>query len=450
MEQPDNRNAQAIAAFVAGMRERALPDAVLEGARFCIADWYGVALGATGLAPVSAITRVARSWGTQGAAPMLTGGTATPMAAALVNGTMAHCLDFDDTHVGSIAHLSGPTWAAAFAAAMEVGATPEVAMRGFIVGFEVGARLGGGGFGVATNERHIHATGVFGCFGAAAAAAFIYGLDAQQIQAAISLAATQVGGLTASFGTPAKPFHAGKAALNGLLAAQMAREGYAAGMDLVEPDSGLDRALVQDKSFLVQRLDFDEGWEITRNTFKPYASCLLTHPVIDAGKTLAGKVEAAAIRKIRVLVHPLGIQLAGKPTPTTPYEGKFSLAYTAALSLTGRSATQGDFTDAGVNDPSLQALVRKVELVPTPSMALTAATMELDLEDGSTVQAHTPLALGNPGRAMSWDHMRGKFLSLAQPVIGEQPAQALFAQLRRIEAADWDGLNAPLAAQRNS
>jgi 2-methylcitrate dehydratase PrpD len=147
-----------------------------------------------------------------------------------------------------------------------------------------------------------------------------------------------------------------------------------------------------------------------------------------------------------VLVHPLGIQLAGKASPATPYEGKFSLAFTAALSLTGRGATQGDFTDAGMNDPSLQALVRKVELVPTPSMALTAATMELDLEDGSTVRAHTPLALGNPGRAMSWDDMRSKFLSLARPVIGEQPAQALFARLRRIDAADWAGLNAPLAA----
>ncbi len=439
-----NTNSEAIAQFVVGMRTRELPAPVLEAAQFCIADWYGVAIGANGLPPVAAISRVARAMGAEGDCPVLSGGTAGPMAAALVNGTMAHCLDFDDTHVGSISHLSGPAWAAAWAAATDSGASPELAMRGFIAGFEVGARLGGGGFGVATNERHIHATGVFGCFAAAAAAACIYGLDSNQIQNAIGLAATQVGGLTASFGTPAKPFHAGKAAFNGLLAAHMAREGYPAALTLAEGGGGMDRALVQDKSVLVQSLDFDKGWEITRNTFKPYAACLLTHPVIDAGKRLAPQLDLRRIAKIRVLVHPLAIELAGKQAPTTPYEGKFSLAYTAALSLAGRSGAHGDFTDAGVNDPTLQALVRKVELVPIPEMALTAASMELVMEDGTQMREHTPLALGNPGRAMGWDHMRAKFMSLAQPVLGDAPASDLFNQLRGIGSAQWIALNASL------
>lgn len=437
-------NARAIARFVSGMRERALPSEVLEAGRLCIADWYGVALGAADLPPVNAIASVAKAWDTKGVAPLLSGGTAAPLAAAMVNGTMAHCLDFDDTHVGSIAHLSGPTWAAAFAAAMDIGASPTVAMRGFITGFEVGARLGGGGFGVATNERHTHATGVFGCFGAAAAAASIYGLNEDQTMAAMGLAATQVGGLTASFGTPAKPFHAGKAALNGLLAAQMARAGYPAALDLVEPGGGLQKALVQDGSIGVQVLDLDEGWEIRRNTFKPYASCLLTHPVIDAGKSLATGLSLDSIKKIRVSVHPLAIQLAGKTEPATPYEGKFSLAYTAALSLIGRRVAQGDFTEEGVNDPALQGLMRKVELVSSPEMALTAATLTLDMEDGSTRNAHTPLALGNPGRPMDWDAMRFKFLSLAQPVVGEWAALDLFTHLRHLDATTWSSLNAGL------
>jgi 2-methylcitrate dehydratase PrpD len=405
-----------------------------------------VALGAQGLPPIAAISAVARSWGTRGDCPVLSGGTAAAAPAALVNGTMAHCLDFDDTHVGSISHISGPTWAAAFAAAMDCGASPQQAVRGFIAGFEVGGRVGGGGFGVATNERHTHATGVFGCLAAAAAAGAVYGLDRAQLQTALGLAATQVGGLTGSFGTPAKPFHAGKAAFNGVLAAQMARAGYAAAQDLLEPGGGMDRALVQDKSCRIPELDFDEGWEITRNTFKPYASCLLTHPVIDAGKALGPQVDVRSIEKIRVIVHPLAIQLAGKPAPSTPYEGKFSLAYTTALSLTGKRATQGDFTDAGVNDPAMQALVRKVELVPTPEMALTAATLELVLRDGSTRQAHTPLALGNPGRPMGWDDMRAKFLSLVQPVLGEASAGWLFAQAQRVDERSWADLNRPLQA----
>lgn len=439
-------NAQAIASFVTGMRTRQLPEEVVDAAHFCIVDWYGVALGAAKLPPVDALSKVVRDWQGQGASRVLSGGTANAPSAALVNGMMAHCLDFDDTHVGSISHLSGPAWAAAFAAAMDAGCSPEKAMRGFIAGFEVGAHVGGQGFGVATNERHTHATGVFGCLAAAAAAACIYELDESQIVHAMGLAATQVAGLTGSFGTPAKPFHAGKAAFNGVLAAQMARNGYAGATNLLEPGSGMDKALVQDGSVTIQGIDFASAWEVTRNTFKPYASCLLTHPVIDACRTLhaANALGAGTVRTVKVIVNPLAIQLAGKLRPTTPYEGKFSLSFTSALALAGKRATQHDFLQDSINDAALQALVKKVELVAAPDMPLTAASVEIVFDDGSTQQAHTPLALGNPGRPMAWSDMNAKFLSLVTPVLGAAGAETLFGRLRHLGRADWASLNEPL------
>jgi 2-methylcitrate dehydratase PrpD len=93
-------------------------------------------------------------------------------------------------------------------------------------------------------------------------------------------------------------------------------------------------------------------------------------------------------------------------------------------------------------------MVRKVELVPSPEMALTAATLELLMQDGSTRQAHTPLALGNPGRPMSWDDMRVKFVSLTEPVLGAAAATSLFAQVRRLDERAWTDLNDPLTANR--
>src|SRR5690606_23178069 len=122
--------------------------------------------------------------------------------------------------------------------------------------------LGKGGLGVAVDARHIHSTGVFGRLGAAAAAAVLYRLDEPGIRHAMGLAATQVAGLTGSFGTPGKPFHAGKAGMNGVLAAQLAREGFQGGMRLLENSGGLDLALVQDGSAQTQALDFSDGWEI--------------------------------------------------------------------------------------------------------------------------------------------------------------------------------------------
>jgi 2-methylcitrate dehydratase PrpD len=279
-------NADAIANFVADASFDRLPGNVVEAARFCLVDWFGVAIGSANEEAIKAVKRVVKGWNATGKAPILLDGESSPAAAALVNGTMAHCLDFDDTHVGSIAHLTGPTWAAAFAVGAHVGASPRDIVAAFISGFEVGGRLGSGGLGVAINERNIHSTGVFGCIGAAIAASILYGLDSDQLKNAIGLASTQAAGLTGSFGTTAKPFHAGKAAFNGVLAAEMAREGFNAATGLVEIDGGLAAALVQDRAVRVSPLDFSDGWEITRNTFKPYASCLLTHPVIDATREL--------------------------------------------------------------------------------------------------------------------------------------------------------------------
>ena len=433
---PSNmRNADAVTGFILSTPKRELPPDVLNAARFGIADWFGVSLGAADQAAIQALKRVVKGWRAQGDAQILLGERTTAAAAALVNGTMAHCLDFDDTHVGSLAHLSGPTFAAALAVGNECGATATEIMRAFVIGFEVSARLGKGGLGVAIDGRHIHSTGVFGCFGAAAAAAVLYRLDDLGIRRAMGLAATQVAGLTGSFGTPGKPFHAGKAGMNGVLAAQMAREGFHGGMNLLESGSGLDSALVQDGSSKVQALDFTDGWEITRNTFKPYASCLLTHPVIDAARELKEKAQGKAIRKIRIYVHSLAIQLAGKPTPTTPFEGKFSLAFCAALGLRGRFANYTDFTPDTIVDPALQALVAVAELVPVADMEVTAAELELDIEGGETLRERTPLALGNPGRPMSWDDMRNKFVSLVTPALDDQ-SEHLFSCVREFDQQD--------------
>lgn len=432
MANDKTRNADAVVAFIQSAATRELPAEVLDAAHFGVADWFGVALGAADQEAIQALKRVVRGWGAQGSAQILLGDTTTAAAAALVNGTMAHCLDFDDTHVGSLAHLSGPALAAALAVGNECGATADEILRAYVAGFEVSARLGKGGLGVAVDGRHIHSTGVFGCFGAAAAAAVLYRLDDLGIRRAMGLAATQVAGLTGSFGTPGKPFHAGKAGMNGVLAAQMAREGFHGGMGMLETGGGLDTALVQDGSAQVPAIDFSDGWEITRNTFKPYASCLLTHPVIDAARALREQAQGRALSRIRILVHPLAIQLAGKPEPTTPFEGKFSLAFCTALALRGRLATYTDFTPETIADADLQALVAKAELVPVADMEVTAAELELHFEDGAMLHARTPLALGNPGRPMSWDDMRTKFLGLTAPALGEQ-AEQLFAWLREFD-----------------
>ena len=160
-------------------------------------------------------------------------------------------------------------------------------LAAFVAGFETASRVGYG-LGEAVTARGWHSTGVFGRLGAAAASAVLLKLDVERTLHALGAAATQTSGLTASFGTMAKPFHAGKAAMDGVLSAQLAAGGFRAATGLLESAGGLDSALVQDHSVRIKPADFS-GWEILNNSFKPYAACHLTHPAVDAGRALHAK-----------------------------------------------------------------------------------------------------------------------------------------------------------------
>ncbi|MDO8874688.1 MAG: MmgE/PrpD family protein [Pseudolabrys sp.] len=440
-------NADAATAFITGTADRRLPDAVLNAARMCLVDWFGVAIGARDEGAAQVVGQVGQSWGHTGGAQVLFGAKADPATAALINGTMAHCLDFDDTHVGSLAHLSGPTWAATLAVGAALNSQPADMLQAFVTGFEIGARIGGGGFGEALNTRTLHSTGFCGCFAAAAAASVLLRLDTAQVGNALGAAATQAAGLTGSFGTMSKPFHAGKAALNGVLAAQLANAGFTAADNLIEAENGLATALIQDGSQTISAMTFAAGdWEILRNTFKPYASCLLTHPVIDSARKLLPQIRERAIKAVTINVHPMAVQLAGKSNPQSPLEGKFSTAYCAALALSGHVVAATDFSADRLHTPRLRDLITRVNLIATPEMEKTAASMTVTLTDGSLLKADTPLALGNPGNPMQWEDMEQKFIGLVEPVLGRRAAPTYLC-LRRFEASgDLDNVFAALAA----
>jgi 2-methylcitrate dehydratase PrpD len=426
-------NLDRAASFASQLRHRELPPDVLDAAKKCLADWVGVALGARDEPAARAVRATVAAWQARGTAPVLFGRATTPSAAALANGTLAHCLDFDDTHVGSVAHLSAPSWAAVLAAGSARGLDTRALLTCFVAAFEVGARIGGQGYGVAVDHAGWHSTGIFGALAAAAGAAAAMGLDAEATGRALGAAATQVSGLTGSFGTMAKPFHAGKAAFNGVLSAELAAHGFVPALGLIEPDGGMARSLVQDGSHPLPAADFDAGWEVLRNTFKPYACCLLTHASIDAGRALAAQVAGREIARVTAFVNPLAIHLAGKPAPTTPLEGKFSTAYCCALALSGHAATQGDFSAARIADAPLRALTAKVVLQGDAAIAETAARMKVDFSDGSHAETAVALARGNPDNPMRWDDLRAKFMPLTEPVLGAQRAADLFGALREFE-----------------
>ena len=161
--------ATAIGEFIAGARGRNYPGEIQDLAQMCLVDWFGVCIGAKAEPAQQAVRKVVESWKSAGTAPIVLGGSAAAPAAALVNGTMAHCLDYDDLHFPSLGHLSAPVWAATLALGAEHKSDERTLLAAFITGFEIGARLGSNGVGQAVSHRGWHSTGVVGRLGAAAA-----------------------------------------------------------------------------------------------------------------------------------------------------------------------------------------------------------------------------------------------------------------------------------------
>jgi len=425
----DTTNDAALGAYVAGAATREIPAEVLDMARLCLADWLGVALGAVEEPAGKIVADLVRGWKAGGKSRLLLGGTAAAPMAALANGTLAHCLDFDDTYVPSITHTSAPVWAATLALGEEDGASEEMMLRAFITGFEVVARVGHG-LGQLVTARGWHGTGVFGRIGAGAAAAVLLGLDADRALMALSLAATQTSGLTASFGTMAKPFHAGKAAMDGILAAQLAAGGFTGGAGLFAPGGGLDNAVIQDKAGQIAPIDFS-GWRIMDNSFKPYAACHLIHPAIDAAHALrqAGFRPEDA-QAVQAEIGPLALKVTGHAdgSPGTPLAGKFDFRYCVALALHGRDVSAADFREPWHLEPEIAELAKKISTATGPRGTFAGAALTVETGAGSRT-SHITTAKGHPGNSMDWDDMRRKFDGLVRERLGGD-ADVLFTAAR--------------------
>jgi 2-methylcitrate dehydratase PrpD len=425
-----------IARYATGALARKLPDEVRAAAVTALVDFMGVAVGAADDAPVRPVRRVAESWGAKGKARIFLGPLTTPALAALVNGTMAHAMDYDDAHQMGAGHVSCPCWSAALAVGGHLDAGEKETLAAFVAGFEVMARLGGGGpagVGRSLHRRGFHPTSVFGRVGAAVVASVLMRLDAETTERALGVAATTAGGLIGSFGTHAKPFHGGKAAMDGILAAQLAQEGFESATHLLELEKGLLDSFIQDRVVEAPPMDFDARWELLRNGYKPYASCRATHASIQAARALAPRLEGRKITRVHARVHPNAVVTAGKMNPRTPLECKFSVPFCIALGLSGYRLVASEFTEATFGDARVTGLLPLIELEVVKDQAQYEAHLAVTVEGGEVLRSDTDIVLGHAQNPMSAGDFRDKFDGLVEPVLGKPRCAALHGLLNDFE-----------------
>jgi 2-methylcitrate dehydratase PrpD len=416
--------------YIAGTARRSYPAEVTDLALQSLVDHLGVAVGAWDDPVARPARKVVARWNASGNARIYMGGRTTAALAAFVNASMSHAMDYDDTHAGGAGHPGGPCWSAALALAQEHGASEQETLAAFITGFDVMGKLGGGwvpGVGRSLQRRGWHPTSIFGRVGAAAAACALMKLDEARIANALGVAATTAGGLVGSFGTYGKPFHSGKAAMDGILAAQLAADGFVAATHLYELEQGLLDVLIQDRKVEPPTLDdFETKWELLENQIKPFASCRATHSSIQAARSIASQVRGRKIRHVHAKVHPNALVVAGKTAPRTPLEGKFSVPFCIALGLAGYRLVASDFTEKALDDPAVADVVPRITLEAVQDQPSFKAFLEVTLEDGQRLHGETQCVIGHPDNPLTWDALREKFDGLVEPVLGAEKAARLF------------------------
>jgi 2-methylcitrate dehydratase PrpD len=438
-----------LAARAASMRDDALPEAMRELARQCVLDTLGVALaGAADPLVRIVLDEMEEAGGAQQAGVIGHRARLPALSAALVNGAAGHALDYDDVNMAMPGHPSVAILPALLALAERERASGRAVITAFVAGYETACRIGR-----ALQPGHydlgFHATGTVGCFGAAAACARLLGLDAERTAAALGIAGTQAAGLKSQFGTMCKPFHAGKAAQNGLFAALLARRGFSSRPDLVECVQGF--ALTHGPDFAPEaaRADPEGGFHLRANLFKYHAACYLTHAPIEAARRLREEHRLAPdmIRHIALRLDRSCDRVCNIPAPSDGLESKFSLRQTVAMALAGLdTASLGAYSEENARDPALVRLRERVAIDFQPGWPQTLAEIDIELRDGKHVSARHDAGIPAADIAEQGTRLAAKFDALAAPVLGAARSRELRETIAALDDLADIGALARLAA----
>jgi len=351
--------------------------------------------------------------------------------AVFVGGIAVHAEDYDDTHLATVVHPGAPVVPAALAVSELCGSSGREMLEAVVMGVEVACRMGLG-LGPGHFDRGWHLTGSTGRYGAAAAAARLAGLDAAALASVWARCAAETAGVQAAFGTMTKPYHPGKAAYDGILAVRDALDAHRPRPMSAEQETTMFRALGPDPDPSKVIAGLGETWEIARNTFKPYACGIVSHPVIDAA------VEARTrgvdgITRVTVTVNPIVLDVMGVQEPANGLESKFSVYHCAAIGLLDGMGGPPQFSDDRVNSPDTGALRRKVDVVTDQNMERDEARLAVDLSDGRRIDVTIDHARGSVERPMTDEDLAFKARAVMQPVIGDA-ADDLIDMVYSVEA----------------
>jgi 2-methylcitrate dehydratase PrpD len=434
-----------LASFIAGLKFEDLPAPVVEQTKKCLLDYTGVALyGARTPIASKFFNFIRRFGGVPEATVIRYGHRTTCPQAALVNGYMAHGLELDDGHIVGHVHPGVTAIPAALAVGEKMGVSGKDFITAVVAGYETVIRVGDAITPSAIYDRGIHAPGLTGAFGAAAAVGSLLGLNRDQMTHAIgNCCLTPVSPFqTFTEGATIKDLYGGWPGFVGTLAALMAQDGFTGPEKLFEGSKGFCRNVADeyDVTKIVQNLG--EQWRILETYFKKHASCSFSHTTMDAVMEIVESQPVAAddIETVLVKTHRFASDLDEK-RPQTLSAKKSSIPYCTALAIVKKRVFLDEFNLKPGEEASVLSLAEKVGVCKDPELdrvhvadeGRRPASVEICLKNGDLLSARKDVAKGWPEDPLSDSEFEEKFNRLVREAVSETEADGIRQTLKTLE-----------------
>ncbi|MCA0326501.1 MAG: MmgE/PrpD family protein [Proteobacteria bacterium] len=414
-----------------------IPTDVLSITKACLLDSIGVGLAGANEEAVTILAAVLTELGGNGTTPAIgQSGKYSIADSALLNGTAIHALDFDDMHLASSMHPSAPVFGAALAVASHTGASGRTFLRACALGLEISTRIGG-----AVNPPHYsagwHATGTLGHFGATIASGLLLKLSRPEFVHALGIAGTHAAGLKASFGTMAKPLHAGHAARNGVMAALLAKRGFTASEEILTGEKGFGSVMAGGPVKDTALEHWGASWSVRDILFKPHASSFCTQALIQCMIDLRNQhhLSPEDVVEIRARVSPMALANAVIDNPRTGLEGKFSHTFAAAVGLVHGQATLNDFTNERIQEDQIQRVRSRTRVHASEDLRWPMARVDIEVKDKRTLTVGVDLEERMKTAEQKSELAQRKFETVTVDTVGMRRMQNIRDSVACLEAA---------------
>ena len=437
---------QKLAQFALDLNLKDVPADVLKLAKEHLLDVIGISLASSKFDIGQVVLNAAKELGEGSQASAIGSGARLPPAsAALVNGVLAHAIDFDDTHIGAIYHASAQAMAASFAAGQANQSSGEEVLLAYIAALEIGCRLGTVG-APDFHNRGFHPTALCGTFAAAAAAGRLYKANQQQLVSSLGICGSQAAGILIGGLHWLKRMHPGWSAHSAIAAVALGRAGFIGPENVFEAPKGgfyLTHIQRQPEGDKLPSLGLGQSWQTLGIALKPYPCCHFIHAFADAALELRDQFKLEDVERIECPLTPDLHKMVAEPReacikPAIPYRALFSVQYVVALALVRGRVDLAAFHDEPLDSPDVLEVAAKTFCTQDPDSDFPAhfpGEVVVHLKGGKTLRCRKPASLGSPDVPLSSDAVKAKFMSNATRAIGKDAANRLIDQVLHIEKA---------------